>query len=130
MDRLLAVSLPRLPEARSIPNLAGRAIERARMLDHLANQQRRRLAIYRWRLRFIYTAATLLIGALILLGGHRLVGERESMVSSDESISSNESTTPSTSTYVAGLGGLLFICTLAGLATESALSPQLPSPLG
>jgi hypothetical protein len=126
LDRLLAASLSSRPEAHAIPNLAERAVQRARALDHLAQQQRRKLMIHRWRLRFIYAAAAGLIGALILLGGNRLLSERSSMSSTDDSISSissSESTAPTTSTYVLWLGGLLFICTLAGLATESAIGP-------
>jgi hypothetical protein len=120
-DRLLTASLSARPEPATIANLAQRAIGRARSLDRLADQQRRKLVIHRWRLRFTYTAAALLICVLILLGGNRLRNEASSMTSTDSSISSTDSSTPGTSTYVLWLGGFLFICTLAGLAAESAI---------
>jgi hypothetical protein len=128
LDRLLVVSLAARPEARPVPNLASRAVERARALDLLMDQQRRSLAIHRWRLRFIYTAAAMFIGLLIVLGGQRLLNEHQSMTSTDDSITSTESTTSNSGTYVAWLGGMLFIITLAGLATESAIAPARLSP--
>jgi len=131
LDRLLAVSLRARPEGRPIPNLAQRAVERAAALDLLANRQRRTLAIHRWRLRLIYAAASFLIALLIVFGGHRLLSERSLMASTDDSISSSETSMTtsgtSTGTYVAWLGGLLFVCTVAALATESAVAPNRPS---
>jgi len=127
LDRLLAASLSSRPEALPTPNLAQRAIERAQTLDRLAQEQRRTLVIHRWRLRFIYTAAAMLIFCLIWAGGTRLISEQRAMASTDDSISSTESSTPSTSTYVLWIGGLLFICTLAGLATQGAIAPDGPS---
>jgi hypothetical protein len=127
LDRLLAASLASRPEALPISNLAERAIAHAGMLDRLAWEQRRTLVIHRWRLRFIYTAAAMLIFCLIWAGGSRLISEQRAMASTDDSISSTDSTTPSTSTYVLWIGGLLFICTLAGLATQGAIAPDGPS---
>jgi hypothetical protein len=85
--------------------------------------------LHRWRLRFISTAASLLIGALIVMGGNRLLSERQSISSSDDSISTSESTTSSSGATVLWLGGLMFVCTLAGLATESAVTSGRPSVL-
>ena len=125
LDRLLAASLSARPEPARIANLAARAMDRAKLLDRLAERQRRTLVIHRWRLRFIYTAAAMLICSLVWIGGHRLLVEQSAMSSTDDSTtsSSTESYTPSTSTYVLWLGGVLFICTLAGLAAESAIAP-------
>jgi hypothetical protein len=122
LDRFLAISMSARPEAKPVSNLAERAVERARMLDRLADQQRRRLVIHRWRLRAVYAAAALLIGALILLGADRLLSEQRSMADADQSISTSDSTASGTATYVLWLGGLLFISTIAGLATESAIA--------
>jgi putative copper export protein len=127
LDRLLARSLAKRPEPRPIPNLADRAIERARALDCLADQQRRSLVIHRWRLRIVHAAAVLLIGLLILVGGKRLLSERQSMASSDESISTSDTTPPSAGTHILWLGGLVLICTLAGLGTENAIAPDRAS---
>ena len=125
LDRLLMASLAARPDAASIPNLAARAMERGKLLDQMAVQQRRMLVINRWRLRLVSAAAAILICSFIWIGGHRLFTEQSAMASSDDSTTSNstESYTPSTSTYVLWLGGALFICTLAGLATESAIAP-------
>jgi hypothetical protein len=125
LDRLLKASLATRPEAAPIANLAARAIERAKRMDRLAEQQRRLLVINRWRLRFVSAAAAILICSLIWIGGHRLLTEQSSMTSTDDSTTSSsaESYTPTTSTYVLWIGGVLFICTLAGLATESAIAP-------
>jgi len=134
LDQLLAASLSRRPEAQAIPNLAERAIARARALDQLAKLQRRSLMIHRWRLRLVYGVAVLLIILLVLFGGARLLKEFSSVTSTDDTATSVESATASTntstststsvSTYLAWLGGVLFICTLAGLATESAIAPD------
>lgn len=129
LDQLLARSLSARPEAQPISNLADRAMERARMHDHLIEQQRRSLQIHRWRLRIVYGAAAVLIGVTLWLGGNRLLSQRQSMMSTEDSISftsTSDSITPSTSTYILWLGGLLLISTLAGLATESAISSSRP----
>jgi hypothetical protein len=125
LDQLLMASLSARPEPEQVQNLAARAMEHAKLLDRAAEQQRRTLLIHRWRLRFIYTAAAMLICSLVCIGGHRLLVEQSAMSSTDDSTTSTstESYTPSTSTYVLWLGGVLFICTLAGLATESAIAP-------
>ena len=127
LDRFLAASLLARPEPAQIPNLAVRAMECAELQQRLAQQQRRTLVIHRWRLRFVYTAAAMLICSLVWIGGHRLLAEQSAMASTDEdsttATSTTESYTPSTSTYVLWLGGVLFICTLAGLATENAIAP-------
>ena len=127
LDRLLAASLSSRPDPLPISNLTQRAIARAQTLDRLAQEQRHTLVIHRWRLRFIYTAAAMLIFCLIWLGGNRLISEQRAIASTDDSISSTDSSTPSTSTYVLWIGGLLFICTLAGLATQGAIAPDGPS---
>jgi hypothetical protein len=132
LDRLLTMSLSARPDAQPIGNLAERAIERARILDRGGEQQRRRLVIHRWRLRIVYGAAVMLIGALVLIGGNRLMNQRQSLASTDDSTASTSmsgSTTASTGTYVLWLGGLLFIGALAGLAAESAVAPNRNSIL-
>jgi hypothetical protein len=132
LDRLLTMSLSARPEAQPIENLAERAIERAQILDRVAEQQRRRLVIHRWRLRIVYGAAVALIGALILIGGNRLMKQRQALASTDDSTAStstSDSTTASTGTTVLWLGGLVFICALAGLAAESAVAPNRASIL-
>jgi hypothetical protein len=135
LDRLLAASLQKRTEARPLSDLAQRAMERARQMDRVAQQQRRTLTIHRWRLRFVYTAASMLIGVLMVLGGHRLLVERQSMSSTYDSTSISSSTdsnssstaTVGTGTYVLWLGGLLFVCTIAGVAAESSIAPDRPS---
>jgi hypothetical protein len=130
LDRLLTASLRNRPEAQPVTDLAQRAIARAKVLDRLATEHRRSLVVHRWRMRIVYGAAAVLIGLLICLGGNRLLTERRSMENfrSDDSTSSvTDSVTPTTSTYVLWLGGLLFICTLAGLAAENAIASDRPA---
>jgi hypothetical protein len=127
LDRLLAISFSSRPEPQAISNLAERSMERAQMLERLVDQRHRAFVLYHWQLRLVSGAAVLLIGFMILLGGNRLLRERSSMMGTGDSISTGESTASSAGTYVAWLGGLLFICTVAGIAAESAIGADGPT---